>query len=141
MSCKICGCTDTDACFHPEFGTCWWMDEEHTICSHCFFKKIYLDPKTKHGPKYTGEIDGYQNELWRDQEEPEEIEIEYESENGYKGILYGQTNMSIYMPHGYECLHTGLRNINTYEELKVYVDEYPDFLKEMEKVVAEIIEM
>ena len=33
--CKNCGCTDQTACYHPEFGPCWWIDETHELCSHC----------------------------------------------------------------------------------------------------------
>lgn len=35
--CKICGCTDRNACYTDEHGACWWMDEQHTICSHCYY--------------------------------------------------------------------------------------------------------
>lgn len=34
-TCKICGCTDENACYHPDFGACWWLDTTHEICSHC----------------------------------------------------------------------------------------------------------
>jgi len=30
-TCRVCGCTDDNAC---EQG-CWWVDEEHTLCSSC----------------------------------------------------------------------------------------------------------
>ena len=33
--CKICGCTDNDACIHPDFGACFWLTPEHDLCSHC----------------------------------------------------------------------------------------------------------
>jgi hypothetical protein len=33
--CKICGCTDNNACISNEFGACWWLDETHELCSHC----------------------------------------------------------------------------------------------------------
>ncbi|MDF2854335.1 MAG: hypothetical protein K0Q87_186 [Neobacillus sp.] len=32
--CKICGCTDDHACI-KEHGPCWWVDEDHTLCSGC----------------------------------------------------------------------------------------------------------
>lgn len=48
--------------------------------------------------------------------------IEYESENGYKGVLYGKSSMSIYDKDGNERLHTGFRNVNTLEELKEVVE-------------------
>jgi hypothetical protein len=34
-TCKICGCTDNNACIADEFGACWWLDKTHEICSHC----------------------------------------------------------------------------------------------------------
>lgn len=34
-TCKQCGCTDNNACVHPDFGSCWWMNEIHNLCSHC----------------------------------------------------------------------------------------------------------
>ena len=33
--CRICGCTWNNACTHPEYGNCWWVDQEETLCSHC----------------------------------------------------------------------------------------------------------
>jgi hypothetical protein len=31
--CRVCGCSDEDACMHPSLGNCWWM--EWDLCSHC----------------------------------------------------------------------------------------------------------
>lgn len=28
-----CGCTEFDACTHPEHGNCWWVGPN--LCSHC----------------------------------------------------------------------------------------------------------
>ena len=33
--CKICGCKDDDPCWEPNHGCCWWVDDTHTLCSHC----------------------------------------------------------------------------------------------------------
>lgn len=46
--CRVCGCTDDDPCYNPNFGNCWWADESQTICSHCADKAIADDPETKH---------------------------------------------------------------------------------------------
>ena len=46
--CRVCGCTDDDPCYNPNFGNCWWADESQTICSHCADKAIAYDPETKH---------------------------------------------------------------------------------------------
>lgn len=63
--------------------------------------------------------------------------IKYTSENGYTGVLYGRSSLSIYDPEGHECLHTGLRTINTYEELVETVNEQPEFMKALEKMRSE----
>ncbi|MDO4871694.1 MULTISPECIES: hypothetical protein [Streptococcus] len=34
--CQKCGCTWTTPCFDEKWGSCWWMDRDETICSHCF---------------------------------------------------------------------------------------------------------
>lgn len=32
--CRVCGCSDFDACFDPETGAgCYWVDED--LCSVC----------------------------------------------------------------------------------------------------------
>lgn len=34
--CRICGCTYDNACLHPDFGPCFWMDDtKQDLCSHC----------------------------------------------------------------------------------------------------------
>ena len=47
-TCKICGCTDKDPCYHPEHGMCWWADETHELCSHCADEVIAKDELTQH---------------------------------------------------------------------------------------------
>ena len=32
-SCSSCGCTDSDGCYHPRHGSCWWVAPD--LCSHC----------------------------------------------------------------------------------------------------------
>lgn len=46
--CRECGCTEDDPCFNPNVGTCWWADDEHTLCSHCADPRIKNDPETEH---------------------------------------------------------------------------------------------
>lgn len=46
--CSVCGCTDDDPCYHPDYGTCSWANEEHTICSHCADPQIANDSVTEH---------------------------------------------------------------------------------------------
>lgn len=52
--CKICGCTDDKACYHPDFGPCWWLDETHELCSHCV--ELAGDPKVQHENFHKEEI-------------------------------------------------------------------------------------
>lgn len=66
-----------------------------------------------------------------------EERIEYKSENGYSGSLFGRSSMRIYDRNGMEVLHTGFRNINTLEELKKIVDGMPEFLEAIRKVFKE----
>jgi len=33
--CKICGCTENNACIHPDGGPCWWINRKHDLCSYC----------------------------------------------------------------------------------------------------------
>jgi len=46
--CKICGCTDNNACYHPGHGNCFWVDDDHDICSHCWITEWKNDPETIH---------------------------------------------------------------------------------------------
>ena len=36
VSCRVCGCTEEQACTDPRspFGTCWWVEPD--LCSACF---------------------------------------------------------------------------------------------------------
>ena len=60
--------------------------------------------------------------------------IKYTSDNGYTGVLYGQSSLAIYNPDGTESMHTGYRNINTYDELVKIVDEHPKFIEMLRRV-------
>lgn len=66
--------------------------------------------------------------------------IKYKSENGYEGMLYGESSMVIYDPEGNEVFRSGFRTINTEAELKEFVDDMPnkqkgllDFYRSMSK--------
>lgn len=60
--------------------------------------------------------------------------IKYTSDNGYTGVLYGESSLVIFNPDGTESMHTGSRNINTYEELVRIVDEHPRFIEALQKI-------
>ena len=55
--------------------------------------------------------------------------MKYTSDNGYTGVLYGKSSLAIYDKKGRERMHTGFRNINTFDELKECVDTFPEFEK------------
>lgn len=57
--CRICGCTDDDPCFNPRVGNCWWIDETHTLCSHCADEELSCCPETRHCINSTFESDKY----------------------------------------------------------------------------------
>lgn len=61
------------------------------------------------------------------------MKIEYKSDNGYTGVLYGESSLSVYDESGKEVMHTGSRNINTYEELKEHIDGFPVFVAKLHK--------
>ena len=46
--CRECGCTEDNACFHPEHDACYWLDDEQTLCSHCGIEEIKNDSATEH---------------------------------------------------------------------------------------------
>lgn len=52
--CKICGCTDDTACYHPDFGPCWWVDETHELCSHCV--ELKDDPSVERNADFEKKI-------------------------------------------------------------------------------------
>lgn len=63
--------------------------------------------------------------------------IEYQSKNGFKGILYGRSTFAIFDKDGNEVLHTGNRNINTYEELVKLVECFPGYYENLKKCYEE----
>ena len=60
--------------------------------------------------------------------------IEYTSPNGFRGVMYGKSSLSIYYPDGMEALHTEERTPQTLSELINIVDEMPEFLKMLERI-------
>lgn len=57
--------------------------------------------------------------------------------NGYSGILYGKSSMSIFDEDGHEVMHTGFRTPQTKEELYDVLETMPKFVKIMADVVLE----
>lgn len=54
--CKVCGCSQYNPCYHPQYGFCWWADRKATICSHCKKRKIRNSPLTQHCANYRSPI-------------------------------------------------------------------------------------
>lgn len=51
--------------------------------------------------------------------------IKVEHPNGYMGVLYGKSSISIYDKDGHQCFHTCFRTPNTEEELYEVLEEMP----------------
>lgn len=66
--------------------------------------------------------------------------IEYTSENGYSGKLYGKASMSIFDKYGKEVMHTGSRTPNTLEELKEVVDRFSTFMEMLRSIPSDDLE-
>lgn len=60
--------------------------------------------------------------------------VNYKSDNGYQGMLYGESSMRIIDPYGKEVLHIGIRTIATEEELKEFVNDFPNKRKDLLKL-------
>lgn len=49
--CRVCGCTQSNPCYHPKYGYCFWVEPD--LCSHCASVEegglgIHDDPETEH---------------------------------------------------------------------------------------------
>ena len=62
-------------------------------------------------------------------------ELTYKSDNGYEGVLYGESSMRIFSPDGKEVMHTYFRAANTLEELKEIVDTMPEFMESLDNMM------
>lgn len=65
--------------------------------------------------------------------------IKVEHENGYTGIVYGMSSISVFKDNK-EVLHTGslTKPITTEEELHKYLDEIPELLEELYAAMDDI---
>lgn len=50
-TCAVCGCTETDACYNPYFGNCWWIGRRRILCSHCACTDIVNSVDTRHAER------------------------------------------------------------------------------------------
>ena len=61
--------------------------------------------------------------------------IEYKSNNGYTGRVYGKSSLSIYESESGEVVfHTGFRKCNNMKELRKQVEEFPKFLNAISRM-------
>lgn len=63
-------------------------------------------------------------------------QILVEHENGYYGLLYGKSSMSIFQ-ESREVLHTGKRIINSADELYEQLAKMPEFMRATEQIYAD----
>jgi hypothetical protein len=54
--------------------------------------------------------------------------MEYKSNNGYTGRMYGKSSLSIFDTNGKEIFHTGFRTCNNLKDFHKQVDDFPKFL-------------
>lgn len=50
-TCAVCGCTETNACYNPYYGNCWWIGRRHILCSHCAITEIVNCTATEHAER------------------------------------------------------------------------------------------
>lgn len=60
--------------------------------------------------------------------------ISYTHPNGYTGLLYGKSSLVVQNSEGRDVFHTGFRNINTLDELKGWLDDFPQFVGLLERM-------
>ena len=58
--------------------------------------------------------------------------IEYVSEEGYKGVLFGKSILNIYSPDGKLILRTERSLITDPDELVMFVNKFPKYLEILE---------
>ena len=66
--------------------------------------------------------------------------IKVEHENGYTGIVYGKSSISVYKDNE-EVLHTGslIKPFKTEKEVYEYLDKLLDFFKELDENMDKIL--
>ena len=64
--------------------------------------------------------------------------MKYISENGFSGLLYSKSSMIVYDPDGNEVFHTRNRIVESEEELKEFVDDFPNKRASLLKLYEEL---
>ena len=99
-------------------------------CPHCFEMPYSTEECVFCGQRFTEES------AMKGNLPPEPIE--YKSENGYTGVLYGWHSFSIKDKRGREVFHTGSRNFDTYERLVEEVEGFPEFSKKLSELTNKL---
>ena len=63
----------------------------------------------------------------------------YNHANGYSAILYGKSSLSVQY-EGIEVMYTGLRSVNTDEEVMELLEGFPEFRRMLEESLSKILE-
>lgn len=53
--------------------------------------------------------------------------------NGYFVVLYGKSSMKVVSPEGKGVFHTESRTVNTEDEVAEMLENFPEFLKEIDE--------
>lgn len=61
-------------------------------------------------------------------------EIIVKHPNGYSGMMYGESSLTVFDSHMRKVLHTGSRNVKTAEELYTTLELMPGFMSLIEKI-------
>lgn len=64
----------------------------------------------------------------------------YQGRNGYTGVMYGKSSLSVYDPQGREVLHTGRRASDEPKDLRNIVKGMPELLEMLRgrKIIKEV---
>lgn len=66
--------------------------------------------------------------------------ISYTSPNGYKGMLYGESSIKVVDHIGKEVFHASHTSFKHYEELKEFVDDFPNKRESLLKLYERLSE-
>lgn len=76
-----------------------------------------------------------QNGIFR---KDETIMISYTSTNGYKGIIYGESSLKVFDHTGKEVFHARNTSYRNIQELKEFVDDFPNQREGLLKLYEEL---
>lgn len=68
----------------------------------------------------------------------ETVMISYTSTNGYKGIIYGESSIKVFDNTGKEVFHARNTSYRNIQELKEFVDDFPNQREGLLKLYEEL---